>query len=388
MKSTLRPPLLMHCQHSLGLGHLVRSLALAEALVERFDVTLLSGGVIPTGMRAPRGVRLVSLPPLGMEDRRLVSRDAARTVEEALAERLELVLGTLRATRPVVVVVELFPFGRKQFSEEIVPLLEHARAAGAATACSVRDILVGRGERQASFDERASLIANRLLDVILVHSDERLARLEESFAPQTPLRVAVHHTGFVVPAGAPAPRPSRDEVVVSAGGGLVGGPLHEAALDAHARVRAEEGLDMTLIAGPLLPDDEWAALRRRARGRAGLVVLRSVDNLRDALAGAAVSVSQCGYNTALDVLRARVPALMVPFSAPGEDEQTRRAMRLAALGAVSVLDPARLDGDTLARAIAATRRRPPAAADLRLDGARASARLLAGLAGARTEAAA
>ena len=46
-----RPALLFWCQHSLGLGHLVRSLALAEALRERFDVVLLNGGRFPPACR-------------------------------------------------------------------------------------------------------------------------------------------------------------------------------------------------------------------------------------------------------------------------------------------------------------------------------------------------
>src|SRR5207244_1686859 len=39
-----RPALLLYCQHSVGLGHLTRSLALAGALATRFEVTVLSGG--------------------------------------------------------------------------------------------------------------------------------------------------------------------------------------------------------------------------------------------------------------------------------------------------------------------------------------------------------
>jgi predicted glycosyltransferase len=90
-------------------------------------------------------------------------------------------------------------------------------------------------------------------------------------------------------------------------------------------------------------------------------------------------VSQCGYNTALDVLRAGVPALVVPFADGGEDEQTRRAARLARLGAVRVLHPDRLDARTLAAAVVELRRFRPAPVGLDLDGARRSAALLAEL---------
>jgi predicted glycosyltransferase len=38
----------------------------------------------------------------------------------------------------------------------------------------------------------------------------------------------------------------------------------------------------------------------------------------------------------LDLVRTRVPALVVPYATPEEDEQTRRARRLAELGVVQV----------------------------------------------------
>jgi predicted glycosyltransferase len=97
-------------------------------------------------------------------------------------------------------------------------------------------------------------------------------------------------------------------------------------------------------------------------------------------------VSQCGYNTALDVLRAGVPALVVPFAAPGEDEQARRAARLAATGAVRALDPGHLNGERLAAAVLDLLADPPdpRALDIDLDGATRSAELLADLAAARS----
>ena len=58
---------------------------------------------------------------------------------------------------------------------------------------------------------------------------------------------------------------------------------------------------------------------------------------------ASVSVSQCGYNTALDVLVAQVPAIMVPYAPPGENEQRRRADTLLRLGAIHSAPGAGID---------------------------------------------
>src|SRR6185312_6686134 len=127
----------------------------------------------------------------------------------------------------------------------------------------------------------------------------------------------VHYTGFVA-AAPPAPaaglaRARRDRrVVVSAGGGRVGAPLLEAAIDAQPALWNAERVPMRLIAGPFLPEPDWRGLRRRARGRPGLELIRAVPDLAVELRGARASVSQCGYNTALEVLQAGLPALVVP----------------------------------------------------------------------------
>jgi predicted glycosyltransferase len=360
----VKPALLMHCQHSVGLGHLTRSFALAEALAASFDVTLLCGGEVPRGVPAPDGVELVWLP-----------RDGRR----------EAILGVYDAVRPRVLVLELFPFGRRKLADELLPLLDRARSGARppVIAASVRDILVrGRRDQQAH-DEVAAALANQFLDAVLVHADPRLARWEETFRTEVPLRVPVHHTGYVVRRPpADEPRPASSRVLVSAGGGRVGARLLHAAVEAHALLAP---LRMRVVAGPFLPEEDWRALRAAAVGRPGLELRRTVGDLGAELRAASASVSQCGYNTALEVLRAGVPALVVPYAEDGEDEQLRRARRLARLGAVRMLPPSRLDGPGLAAALDALRRFRPRPLALDLDGARAAAALLVRLCGSEPQ---
>ena len=105
-----------------------------------------------------------------------------------------------------------------------------------------------------------------------------------------------------------------------------------------------------------MPED--ARLPRRPN----VEIVRCVPDLAAELRSAAASVSQCGYNTALDIVRAGVPALVVPVRDAEEDEQTRRARRLEPLGVLQVGTLADLD-------LAALLAFRPAAATLDLDGA-------------------
>ena len=376
-----RPSLLFYCQHSLGLGHAVRSFALAEGLSDRFRVVLACGGELPDGLSPPAEVELLELPALrASTNGELVSRASSR-VEDVRMTRRNLLLRIFRSLKPAVVVVELFPFGRRRFADELVPLLEEALAAAPRPliVSSVRDILVGRGADQAAHDSLACVLANRYLDAVLVHSDPRFARFDESFEPAIPLYAPLRHTGFVTsdPGGQVVPLRAEQRVIVSAGGGLVGEPLLRAAVEARDLLPAD--LRLEVVAGPFLPDEAWSELQRAAARRPGIDLHRFVPDLDERLRTARVSVSQCGYNTALDVIRTRVPALVVPFAEGREDEQTRRATRLAQAGALRMLSGDALSPARLAREIRELLRFEPRPLDLDFDGAEVSATFLSGL---------
>src|ERR1044072_4075041 len=96
-----RPGILFYCQHSLGMGHLVRSMALAAGLSDRFRVVFLNGGPLPKKINLPAGVEGVDLPPLGMDsDGQLVSRDRRRSVDRARELRRKRILAAYRSLRP------------------------------------------------------------------------------------------------------------------------------------------------------------------------------------------------------------------------------------------------------------------------------------------------
>jgi predicted glycosyltransferase len=374
------PTLLLYCQHSLGLGHLKRSWALARHFSRVFRVVLVSGGAPPMGLAAPGGIEIVELPALAQNEAGDVyAVDSSRSVDDVRRERVERLIALYRRLRPDVVVLELFPFGRRKFQAELLALLDETRnEPRPIVASSVRDLLVDRADRQ-THDDRARDTCAAYFDVVLVHADPRFATLHDTFRPSRPMATAVHHTGFVVDENRRTDegvRP-RSGILVSGGGGRFAERLYAMAMDAHALL-GDAAPPMTIVAGPLCPDDLFARLCTAAATRRAIRVERTVADLCGAMRGAAVSVSQCGYNTALDIVRAAVPAIVVPFDDNGDTEQTVRAMRLEQLQAVRVVRAA-AGAAALAQAVIAVQRVQPPASVLDLSGGPRSTDILAAL---------
>ena len=191
---------LMYCQHVLGIGHLVRSTEIARALSRNADVTFVSGGESVDGFVFPPGVKLVQLPAIQTDEdfRALENCGSSQTLEQLQDLRRKRLLGLFDEIRPDALVIELFPFGRKRFAFELVPLLKHARTRNSETlvVSSLRDILVEKSD-QAKHEERVCRIVNAYFDVILVHGDPAFQKLDETFHRVGDLRCEVRYTGFV-----------------------------------------------------------------------------------------------------------------------------------------------------------------------------------------------
>lgn len=383
---------LFYSQHVLGMGHLFRSLALARGLAPD-EVVLVNGGRAPEA-RLPANAREIRLPALSMDqDFRGLHAEDGRDVEHVKAARRDALLTTLQDERPDVFLVELFPFGRKKFRFELEPALEACRGMKEprpAVVCSVRDILVERSDVE-KYERRVLDALEKWFDLVLVHSDPVLQRLDETFPRVPEIPVPVTYTGFVAEKPSPGARervraalglgPADKLIVVSAGGGQVGAPLLAAALEAFALLQDRTDYHLRLLSGPFLEECDYARLRTRASCLRRASVERFEERFLDLLAAADLSVSQAGYNTCMNILASGVPALVQPFDA--NQEQSSRAEKLKKLGILDVLGDHDLFPAGLAARMAEVLTKRPFTrhAALRLDGAAETAALLRRVAG-------
>lgn len=365
-----------YVQSLLGIGHLVRAYRLARALAEGgFDVDLVSGGVPVDGLD-PGRAHLRQLPPVkagpsGFAD--LVKLDGSPFTERDRAARRDEILDMFDETRPDILVIEAFPFGRRQMRFELVPLLEraHARADRPLIAASVRDIL--QESRKPGRAEESSDLILRYFDLVLVHGDAALIRLERTFPLASAFTERIVYTGLVGPEASLVRPSDQHDVIVSAGGGAVGENLLRAALAARPMTALADARWL-LVTGPNLAERTYGDLKRQAPPN--VTVARFVADLPARFREARLSISQAGYNSVADLLAAGCRPVLVPFAMAGETEQSERAGLLEARGLAIHLTEAELDPVTLADAIARALAMPAKRAPIALDGAARTVALL------------
>jgi len=373
------PRVLFYVQHLLGIGHLRRAAILARALTKRgMATTLVSGGRSLPDLDVG-GARFVQLPPVRAADatfKTLLDENDRVIDDQWRRQRARRLLGALAEAQPDSVILEMYPFGRRQMRFELGPLIQEIELMQPRPLLlsSVRDVLVDKKDpRRAA--EIAELV-ERDFDAVLVHGDPRVLRFDESFSAAARIQEKLRYTGYVV-APLAAPRdPRSGEVVVSAGGGAVGGRLIEAAMAAR-KLTTLSRQTWRIVTGDNLDKAAFDFFRNWAP--TGIVVERWRNDLARLLPNADLAISQAGYNTVMEILSAGVPAVVVPFADAGENEQTRRAERLAELGLLTVVPAAAVGGETLAEGVAAALARKRATMTIDLGGAAATAELVLNL---------
>ncbi|MEN0118881.1 MAG: glycosyltransferase [Agrobacterium cavarae] len=373
--ATQAPRVFFYVQHLLGIGHIARASRVAHALVaDGFDVTMVTGGTPVPGFPG-EGIRHVELPPVAVADGNfagLVDANGAPVDDAFKDNRTSMLLGAYHGAMPDIVIIEAFPFGRRQVRFELLPLLAAIDKSikRPLVMTSLRDILQERAK--PGRDEETIDLVKKHFDTVLVHGDPNFVRLEETFPLAEQISQRVVYTGLVAPAK-PQPPQERFDVVVSAGGGAVGGALLKAALAAAPHI--PELKSWCLITGPNMPQADFDAISAQAGET--ISVFRFRKDFASLLSGAKLSISQAGYNTVCDILQAKCRSLLIPFAAGGETEQGARASRLEKLGLAQVLEESAISPQTMAEAIRAALALPePGEISLDLDGANGTARVL------------
>ncbi len=328
--------------HKESLGHTSRVRAIVTALIRMYGrkvrVRVFHAGKPQRYIKFPDNVAWVDLPSPYFSRASFYQRRGGSCGEHMYyaRQRQEVMLAYLRKDPPDVFVTEFFPFGRQECRFELLPVISYLKKAGVRICASIGYPFIVR-DSLAVMKEY-----NRLYDRFLIHTPEGL---EEPFLAASishpPLRDAYRevlallypkttYTGYILPvspaAGEKKPKypPSgkgKKMVLVSRGGGVIYPKIITHAILAAARIGDEA--DFSVLSGPSTSKSELAVFTRLIRSlkkrRCTFSLYR--DDFPGQLAGADVSVSMAGYNTAVQLLRWGTPSVLVPSGVDPEVSQ-------------------------------------------------------------------
>jgi predicted glycosyltransferase len=341
----------MYSHDSYGLGHLRRTLALAEAFVEHdpeASVLILTGSTVSGIFRMSRGIDVVKLPS-AVKIANGVYEPSRMSIEfEHLRNlRSRLILSSAESFNPDAFVVDKAPLGMKR---EVARTLEFFRdeRPSTLTVLGLRDVLDDPGRvRRHWRDNRIAEAIERLYDLILIYGPRAVYDPLPEYGLPAAILCRSHYVGYVgrgpMLEETPDTRPRREYVLVTAGGGADGFHLIKNYLQSLEEL--EPPFESIVVTGPLMDEESKRKIDRLSQGlRVQIFEFRA--DMERLIQQARAVVAMGGYNTTTELLAARKPALIVPRVEP-RVEQLIRAERLAALGLIEMIHPRDLTPDLM-----------------------------------------
>jgi predicted glycosyltransferase len=332
---------LLYCHNVEGLGHIARTVRIAEALNDRggTQVVIVTGCRFLTQFRervAHRaGLDFHPLPWLAHGGGGLVG-DGGQRSSVVLAERERSICSFARSWQPHVFVADHNPAG---LSGELWPTLETARRERWPTkfVWGARDIwdspaFLARLQRRIRRFRLTECLEH--YDAVMAYSDARWIDTLAFYEGQLRLPRDRHAVGVVAPlVSAQTGVNTRARLVLAMGGGSYGHRLIELVWQEVKDLVRHGRADLRVVLGPhadpLVPAMiDWE--------EAGVAVVRDTP-VEAVILDADLTISTAGYGTAYTVVQGPRRNIFIPLPGDGQ-EQSFRATKLASLPGIAMVD--------------------------------------------------
>jgi len=335
---------LIYSHDTFGLGHLRRSRAIANALVQEWpaiSVIIISGSPVIGNFEFGSGVDYVRVPGVTkLRDGHYRSLNLNLTLDDAVGLRQDLILQTAQSFRPDFVIVDKEPTG---FRGEVIPALEWLRQSGCRTVLGIRDVmdepalLLPEWQRKGA---KEALV--RYYDEIWVYGLKDVYQPLAALDLPAEVEERITYTGYIrrsvpqEPALARYPKVTKQPfVLVTTGGGGDGDDLIDWVISAY---EADPSLETPalIVFGPFVNRERRRSFLERVARHPRLDALIFDNKLELLMQKAAAVVAMGGYNTFCEILSLDKRALIVPRTEP-RLEQYIRAVEAERLGLVRML---------------------------------------------------
>jgi predicted glycosyltransferase len=339
------PRVLIYSHDTVGLGHLRRSRAIANALVRDnrdTSVVIISGSPVIGSFEFGDGVDFIRVPGVvKLPNGDYTSLNLRLGLDEAVELRETIIRNAAALLKPDVIIVDKEPTG---FRGELIATLEQAKARGARLILGIRDVMDEPALLVPEWERKGAVEAmERFYDEIWIYG------LKEMYEPLIGLDLTVEvrqrmvYTGYLRRELPREPHQTRYPkltngpfVLVTTGGGGDGDELIDWVLSAYESA-SDLPLPALLVFGPFIARDRHLAFMERVKRLPQVAALMFDAKIEHLMQKASAIVAMGGYNTFCEILSLDKPALIVPRRTP-RLEQAIRASCAQRLGLMHQLD--------------------------------------------------
>ena len=328
----------IYSQDGFGLGHMQRTCSIAweiYRLREEASILTFSDSQLGQFFSVSPHHDYIKLPSIAKDSPgKWKATHLTMSFPEILHLRKQLLSHVILNYAPDIFLVDHMPHGAMG---ELLPALEAIKHSRMHTkvVLGLRDILdspevtIERWKIEGAYD-----VIERYYSRILVFGMQDVYDVAEKYEIPESEAKKVFYCGYVTnlatASNAPLVRArflanqSADArlIVVMAGGGADAYPMMSTLIDALPQVLKEQKCVAAVVTGPFMPAELIADLNRRA-SELPIYMLESVNDSLSHIAAADLVISMAGYNTTVEILRMKTPAILIPRAGPSLEQRTR-----------------------------------------------------------------
>lgn len=330
--------ILMYSHDTYGLGHIRRTMAIANHLrCPNTNILILTGSPIVGRFTLPDQIDFVRIPGMIKKTNEdYLPLSIKINPQHALDIRRNLIKATTKTFQPQLFIVDKEPQGLKK---EVLPALKWLKRSlpETKTILGLRDIMDDADYTRRDWDSKGVYrVMEELYDEIWVYGQKELYNPVEEYDIPESISRKMTFTGYI-----PRRVPGRDSIrkakkkngfkpddkliVVTAGGGGDGYQLMSTYLDMLENEKRKPPFKSFCITGPFMPRKERNEIVDRAR-KIGVKALHFHQRMEEIMAAADLIVGMGGYNTVCEILSLGVPSLIIPREHPRKEQLIRAQM--------------------------------------------------------------
>lgn len=338
LKADPRFNILMYSHDTYGLGHIRRTMAIADKLTRPdTNILILTGSPMAGRLRFPDNVDYVRIP--GMIKRTnddyfpLAIRIHPR---HAMEIRQSIIMATVTSFQPDLLIVDKEPLGLRK---EVLPALEWIREnlPNSRTVLGLRDIMDDAETVIRDWQEKQLYQAmEELYSEIWVYGRQDFYDPVSEYRIPPSIAEKLHFTGYI-----PRRRSTLEEteamrsslnvmrnenlITVTTGGGGDGFLVLHCYLTMLEKLKADSMLPpfkSILLTGPFLSQAEKDEVNTRAAAL-GIDIHEFFSEMETLLSASDLVVCMGGYNTVCEVLSLRRVSLVIPRETPRKEQYIR-----------------------------------------------------------------